>query len=91
MGFLKVLLIILFVYLIGVSIYYVIKLPVKNIKVEGIYTHFSSADNDSDYTEKQFEIFRDAVEITKNYFPLKYIHCLLLVQPVPVDGHRYLS
>ena len=46
-----------------------------NIIVEGIYTHFSSADNDHEYTEKQFEIFRKAIDIAKQYFSLKYIHC----------------
>ena len=45
------------------------------IKVEGIYTHFSSADNDLEYTNKQFEIFQKAVEIVKKHYNLKYIHC----------------
>ena len=46
----------------------------NNISVEGIYTHFSSADIDKEYTEKQISIFQKAVEITKNHFSLKYIH-----------------
>lgn len=47
----------------------------KNILVEGIYTHFSSADSDIDYTNKQFEIFKKAIEITKNKIDtIKYVH-----------------
>lgn len=46
-----------------------------NIKVEGIYTHFSSADIDDEYTKKQLESFNIAVskakEILRN---IKYIH-----------------
>lgn len=45
------------------------------IKVVGIYTHFSSADNDLEYTNKQFEIFEKAVEIVKKHYNLEYIHC----------------
>ena len=47
----------------------------KNIKVEGIYTHLSSADNDEEYTKKQLKIFSEAVEkITKKINTIKYIH-----------------
>ena len=47
----------------------------KNIKVEGIYTHLSSADYDKDYTKKQLEIFKETVEITKEKIStIKYIH-----------------
>lgn len=45
------------------------------IIVEGIYTHFSSADNDIKYTNKQYNIFQKAVEIVKKTYDLKYIHC----------------
>ena len=47
----------------------------KNISVEGIYTHFSSADNDQEYTNRQIKLFEQAVTKTKEYFSLKYIHC----------------
>jgi len=47
----------------------------SNIIVEGVYTHFSSADSDDDYTKKQLESFKNAVEISKKICPsLKYIH-----------------
>ena len=47
----------------------------KNIKVEGIYTHLSSADNDEEYTKQQLKIFSEAVEkITKKINTIKYIH-----------------
>ena len=49
----------------------------SNIKVEGIYTHLSSADYDEEYTKQQLEIFDNAVNKAKNIFgeDLKYIHC----------------
>ena len=46
----------------------------KNIIVEGVYTHLSSADFDSDYTNKQLDTFKKAVSILKEHFNLKYIH-----------------
>lgn len=47
----------------------------KNIKIEGIYTHLSSADCDFDYTNKQIEGFEKAVTVAKeNLDTLKYIH-----------------
>ncbi|MBR6252877.1 MAG: alanine racemase [Clostridia bacterium] len=47
----------------------------KNVIVEGIYTHFSSADFDDDYTKKQIEDFRVAVNKAKELIPdIKYIH-----------------
>lgn len=45
-----------------------------NIKVEGVYTHFSSADSDDEYTMKQLESFEKVVENLKKKFSLKYIH-----------------
>ena len=47
-----------------------------NIIVEGIYTHFSSADCDYDYTNMQIEIFNRGVEKIKNKInTIKYVHC----------------
>jgi len=47
----------------------------KNITIEGIYTHLSSADNDKAYTKQQLEIFEKAVNvITKKVKNIKYIH-----------------
>lgn len=47
----------------------------KNIKVEGVYTHFSVADTDEEYTRLQISKFDKAVEIVKNNFEkIKYIH-----------------
>ena len=48
----------------------------KNIYVEGIYTHFSSADIDLEYTKMQYNIFENAVNIAKKLLSdIKYIHC----------------
>jgi len=47
----------------------------KNIVVDGVYTHLSSADYDSCYTNKQLVIFKNAVSIVKeNFSNIKYIH-----------------
>ena len=46
-----------------------------NIKVEGIYTHFSSADSDFEYTQKQIDIFNKAIkESEKLLGKIKYKH-----------------
>lgn len=51
------------------------KISTSLINVSGVYTHFSSADVDSDYTNMQIDIFRKALDIIKKYnFNLKYIH-----------------
>lgn len=53
---------------------YIEQLP-KNIKVEGIYTHLSSADVDDEYTKKQLKSFNAAVTTAKEILgELKYIH-----------------
>lgn len=49
------------------------KLP--NIKVEGVYTHLSSADYDIDYTRYQLQRFKEAVSVVKeNFDNIIYIH-----------------
>lgn len=53
---------------------YIKHLP-ENIKVEGIYTHLSSADIDDEYTRKQLKSFNAAITTTKKILgELKYIH-----------------
>lgn len=52
---------------------YVKSLP-KNVIIEGIYTHMSSADNDREYTEKQLESFEKAIKKLESLVNLKYIH-----------------
>lgn len=48
----------------------------EKICVEGVYTHFSSADFDVEFTNKQIEKFEKGVKIVKKSFDnLKYIHC----------------
>ena len=47
----------------------------KNIIVEGVYTHLSSADYDIEYTKLQINLFHKAVNIVKkNFKSIKYIH-----------------
>lgn len=46
-----------------------------NLEVEGIFSHFSSADTDISYTNKQNDIFKECVEeIEKAGINAKYIH-----------------
>lgn len=46
-----------------------------NIKIEGIYTHLSSADCDFEYTEKQLNSFKKATDMAKKMVKdIKYIH-----------------
>lgn len=53
---------------------YLKKVP-KNVSVEGIYTHLSTADIDYDYTKKQLESFNHAVKFAKDILgDIKYIH-----------------
>ena len=48
----------------------------QNIKIEGIYTHFSSADYDDKYTKEQLNKFESTIEEAKNILgEIKYIHC----------------
>lgn len=47
----------------------------QNIQVEGLYTHFSSADTDIEYTENQLKIFDECITIMQNILgEIKYIH-----------------
>ena len=49
----------------------------ENIKVEGIYTHLSSADFDEEYTREQLNKFECGVKKIKTKIPsIKYIHSL---------------
>lgn len=45
----------------------------KNIFLEGIYSHFSSADTDRTYTMNQFKRFKDFISNIRYHIPLKHI------------------
>lgn len=48
----------------------------KNIFLEGIYTHFPSADTDVEFTKFQIEIFNQLITfLKKEGIQFKYIHC----------------
>lgn len=50
-------------------------LNLKNIEVEGIYTHFSVADEKSDHTNKQLGIFKNLLrDVQALDYKFKYIH-----------------
>ncbi len=47
----------------------------ENVKIKGIYTHFSSAECDDEYTKKQLKSFNIAVDKAKEILgEIKYIH-----------------
>lgn len=47
----------------------------KNLEIEGLFTHFSSADSSIDFTNKQIEIFNDVIKSLKNEgIELKFYH-----------------
>lgn len=47
----------------------------SNIEVEGIFTHFSSADTDAEYTETQISTFNQVVDVLKaGGFLFRYVH-----------------
>lgn len=47
----------------------------KNLNIEGIFTHFASADTNPEYTELQIRLFNDTVKrIEKQGIKFKYIH-----------------
>lgn len=48
----------------------------KNIEIEGIFTHFATSDTDLEYTKEQIRIFEEAVDyIKQKVSTIKYIHC----------------
>ena len=58
----------------GEVVEFIKSLP-SNVIIEGVYTHFSSADFDDEYTKKQIDDFKIAVEKVKEFIPdIKYIH-----------------
>ena len=47
----------------------------ENLKIEGIFTHFASADSNPEYTDLQIRIFNDTVKkLEKQGIKFKYIH-----------------
>jgi len=52
---------------------FILKLKKSNINVEGVYTHFSNAEDDYQYTNSQIDKFKIALNKLKE-FNLKYIH-----------------
>lgn len=55
---------------------FILKLKGSNVVVEGVYTHLSSADIDYEFTNKQINLFENAVSKLKMYFDsIKYVHC----------------
>lgn len=63
----------------GISIikleHFLERLKQSKLTLEGIYSHFSSADFDNQYTQKQIDLFLKALNICKiKNIELKYIH-----------------
>lgn len=52
-----------------------VKNEFTNLEIEGLFTHFSSADSSMDYTNKQIEIFDNVIEcLSKEGYDFKFIH-----------------
>ncbi|MEM6284455.1 MAG: alanine racemase, partial [Chloroflexota bacterium] len=50
-------------------------LTMQNLELEGIYTHFSSADEDADYTAEQYKAFRGVlIPLRAGGIKFKYVH-----------------
>ena len=53
---------------------YILRLN-SNVIIEGVYTHFSSADSDEAFSRKQLDTFKKAVDEVKSICPnIKYVH-----------------
>ena len=50
------------------------KIKESKVVVEGIYTHFSSADDSYDYTNMQIKKFKCALKEASKYYDFKHIH-----------------
>ena len=61
----------------------------KNIEVEGVYTHLSSANEDFNYTKLQLEKFQKAIEKVRKNFNIKYIHCLASNGIINFNKYQY--
>ncbi len=47
----------------------------RNLKIDGVYTHFSSADSDADYTHQQLQNFHSLIDpLIAGGFTFRYIH-----------------
>ena len=61
-----------------------------NIEIEGIYTHFSSADTDGNYTKEQVDKFNKVLDILEgDGCSFKYIHASASSGILNVDNSRW--
>lgn len=60
-------------------------LGLKNIKITGIFSHLSSADDDGEYTKGQFAIFRSVVSNFDLSGMLVHLHNSAALRYVPVE------
>ena len=62
----------------------------KNVKIEGIYTHFSSADSSREYTINQIKKFDRVIEkLQQNGYEFKYIHASASSGIINFEEARY--
>lgn len=47
----------------------------SNLCIEGLYTHFSSADSDPEYTQWQYSVFNDIYNKVSNFIDIHIKHC----------------
>lgn len=50
-------------------------ITLKNIEIEGVYSHFATSDTDVEYAKEQIKIFNKGLDIIRKYVSnIKYIH-----------------
>lgn len=47
----------------------------KNVELEGVYTHFTCADSDDEFTLSQIEMFESVIEKVRSYGINPIVHC----------------
>jgi Alr-MurF fusion protein len=62
----------------------------RNLRLEGIFTHFSSSENDPDYTYEQLRVFNTVVNPLKAAgFQFKYIHAANTAAALNIPETRF--
>lgn len=65
-------------------------LNMQNLEVEGVYTHFSSADEDEGYTEQQAQAFNDIIRpLRAAGLRIRYIHAANSPATFASDRHYF--
>ncbi len=62
----------------------------RNLQIEGLFTHFSTADSDPDYAREQLRIFDDSLNLLKaSSLQFKYIHAANTAAALNIPESRF--